>query len=116
MSDCSKHKKDVAGISDMKVLAEMIGDLNYETLAEFFLQLAIKIDKDSVKDFNGGRIKLSQSLKNAVNRLELVQYSISEAWEISEPFMTKNKTPQHPVREKDGVVNHLNPYMKQQNL
>lgn len=34
MSDCKNHKKEVAGISDMKVLAEAIGDLHYEALAE----------------------------------------------------------------------------------
>jgi len=40
LPDCSQHKKEVAGILDMKVLAEMIGDLHYETLAEFLNSLA----------------------------------------------------------------------------
>lgn len=50
MSNCSQHKKEVAGISDMKVLAEMQGDLHYETMAQLFKELGDKLASDGLKD------------------------------------------------------------------
>ena len=60
--NCSQHKKEVAGISDMKQLAEMIGDLHYETLAEFLNALAEKLHNDYVKDDEAGRTELAKCL------------------------------------------------------
>ncbi|HXS61096.1 MAG TPA: hypothetical protein VN703_09845 [Candidatus Sulfopaludibacter sp.] len=55
MKDCSNHKKDVAGISDMKELATLIGDLHYETLGDFLHCLSNKLKIDSDKDLANGR-------------------------------------------------------------
>lgn len=59
-SDCSKHKKEVLGCSDMKQLAEMIGDLHYESLEIFLRELKRKLEADGRKDFEEGRILLVQ--------------------------------------------------------
>jgi hypothetical protein len=85
--DCSKHKKEVAGISDMKVLAESIGDLHYETLAEFLLELSGKFLVDSGKDWAHDRLKLSKQLSKAHALLHQAYFNIHDAWEISKPFM-----------------------------
>jgi|ERR1700734_1710946 len=88
MSNCANHPKEVAGISDMKVLAEMIGDLHYETLEEFLLCLARKIDDDADVDFEAGRKNLGGVLYEAAVLIFDARKAIGKAWEISKPFMT----------------------------
>lgn len=85
--NCSTHSKEVAGISDMKVLAEMISDLHYETLSHFLLHLSEKICKDGVKDLNNGRKKLFIALDSAQRKLFESSLLIRDAWKISKPFM-----------------------------
>lgn len=89
MSDCSKHKKEVAGISDMKELAEMICDLHYETLAELFGLLSAKLYVDGLKDFQNGREKLGTTLIDAAVEVSYATKLIFQAWQISKPFMDK---------------------------
>lgn len=87
--DCSRHTKEVAGIADMKVLAEMVGDLHYETLAIFLNCLSGKIQGDASKDNKEGRVKLAKKLWKAKDDIQEAFFSIYEAWKISEPFMNK---------------------------
>jgi hypothetical protein len=89
MSDCSKHKREIAGITDMKILGEMIGDLHYEALAELFHHLEDKLWKDGNKDFDAGRTKLGDNLIDASFGVQQAHYHIDRAWEISKPFMDK---------------------------
>ncbi|MEO6304185.1 MAG: hypothetical protein ABIP51_13550 [Bacteroidia bacterium] len=89
--DCSKHKKEVAGISDMKEIAEMVGDLHYETLAKFIKELRHKIYEDGQKDFVNGRTQLSSALFEAAINLHQVFINIKKAWKISEQFMGTKK-------------------------
>ena len=62
MEDCSQHKKEVAGITDMGKLAKLIGELHYETLEELLAQLANKLHEDAKKDLQAGRTELSDKL------------------------------------------------------
>lgn len=87
MSNCSQHKKEVAGISDMKQLAEMIGDLHYETLTELMRQLAFKISRDAGNDLNIGRNDLGVALVDTSLNILKVYRSVDRAWQISKPFM-----------------------------
>lgn len=96
MSDCLNHKKEVAGISDMKVLAEMIGDLHYETLAHLLYEMNIKLYRDASNDFAGNRIDLSNNLHAASNRIQEAAKYIYRAWQISKPFMTSERPPHRP--------------------
>lgn len=85
-------QKDVAGITDMKVLAEMIGDLHYETFADLLLHLKRKVVEDSEKDRNDGRTTLADTLETAGGLLYTSHQFIIKAWQISKPFMEdKNK-------------------------
>lgn len=92
MSNCSKHTKEVAGISDMKILAEMVGDLHYETLADFLEKLCEKFILDSAKDRAAGRNELAKVLHCAGCETYHASISIEQAWKISKPFMNKNET------------------------
>ena len=87
MSNCAQHKKEVAGITDMKLLAEMIGDLHYETLGKLLDALADKIYADGQKDFVNGRPSISHHLYNASHHIADAFLHIEKAWEISKPFM-----------------------------
>ena len=89
MNNCSQHQKEIAGITDMKVLAEMIGDLHYETLTELLEHLFLKIGSDGRKDLHAGRIKLGCKLLDAEVKLCMAFIEIKEAWNISKPYMTK---------------------------
>jgi hypothetical protein len=87
MSDCSKHKKEVGGISDMKVLAEAIGDLHYEAMAELFGHLSSKIFKDAEKDERAKRWALSGILYELNYTLNICHGLAERAWKLCKPFM-----------------------------
>ena len=87
MNDCSQHKKDLFGHSDMKEVAEAIGDLHYETLAELIDQLSKKISLDGLKDETHGRVELAANLFMVAGHLAKAHVFASWAYEISKPFM-----------------------------
>jgi hypothetical protein len=94
MNDCSNHKKEVCGISDMKELANLIGDLHYETLTELFDNLTIKFQNDCIKDREAGRTELAQCLLWIRSAMSKAGYGAKRAWEISKPFMQPKKPQQ----------------------
>lgn len=85
--NCSRHKREIAGISDMKQLAEMVGDLHYESLAEFLYCLSDKFFKDGKKDEEGKRVKLAKNLFKAQKTTHRSYQHIDQAWKVSEPYM-----------------------------
>jgi hypothetical protein len=99
MSNCSQHKKEVAGISDMKELAEMIGDLHYESLAQFIGELANKISLDAHKDEGSGKEMLSEQLYTVAGYLAKASIHSEFAWQISKPFMQEK----HKEQMKDNT-------------
>jgi hypothetical protein len=72
---------------DFKKLADNIGDLRYDVLAEFLCLLSDKIKKDGEKDLKNGRVKLAHSLDLASKSLENAAKNIDESWTISMPFI-----------------------------
>jgi hypothetical protein len=84
---CENHKKEVAGIADMQVLAEMIGDLHYETLKQLLHELSVKISNDAMSDYLAGREKIAKELSTGTMALMKAASAINRAWEISKPFM-----------------------------
>jgi len=87
MDNCSKHKKDLFGETDMKKVAEAIGDLHYQALGELLWKLACKLKRDAFKDKIGGREKLHDFLWVAGDHIECAAFGIQDAWQISKPFM-----------------------------
>ena len=88
MTNCSAHKKEVAGISDMRLLAEMIGDLHYETLAELLNMMAEKFFLDADKDKQNGRDELYKCLLWIYYGIHKASYGAERAWKVCKPFMT----------------------------
>lgn len=89
--DCKGHSKQLFGITDMRVVAEAIGDLHYETLAELIGRLSIKLYLDGLKDRGGHRELLGYALDDASNSMKDAAMKITRAWEICKPFMNKEK-------------------------
>lgn len=87
MSDCSNHKKDLFGHTDMKEVAEAAGDLHYEPLSELYHHLAVKLNKDAKRDASDSKVNLSIELMNAAHYTELAYLNLRRAWQISKPFM-----------------------------
>lgn len=71
----------------MQKLAEEIGDLRYDALAEFLGLLAAKMQNDGDKDKSRGRTQLAESLHTCADRLTAARSAIDKAWRISEPYM-----------------------------
>lgn len=90
-NNCSRHPKDVAGITDMKQLAEMIGDLHYAILRDLLMELQVKLHNDAVNDIKKNKSRLGHLLQKASNWLLEAAVEIEKAWEISRHFMTDKK-------------------------
>jgi len=75
-------------------LAEEIGDLYYNSLAEFISLLATKIAGDAKADEKRGRPKLAAELVECSRHLESASSHIRAAWHICEPYahLQKDKT------------------------
>ncbi|MGD1905188.1 MAG: hypothetical protein ACFB0C_04245 [Leptolyngbyaceae cyanobacterium] len=83
-----KHPVTVSGFGGTSAeLAEQIGNLQYDTLAELLDLLAQKVAKDADKDQGRGRVKLAQELSNCSNHLAVAAHHISKAWQICEPYV-----------------------------
>ncbi|MEO1300380.1 MAG: hypothetical protein AAFW75_32360 [Cyanobacteria bacterium J06636_16] len=83
-----KHTRQVeAHNGSHESLAEDLGNIYYDSLADFLRLLAEKIQKDGQADYNRGRKKLAQALFSCSETVaEAAQY-IDEAWTICEPYM-----------------------------
>ena len=74
-------------------LAEVLGDLKYDQLAEFLDHLSKKMATDAEKDRLRGRTQLALALYRAAHHIESSSEAIDKAWEICEPFMPPDKGP-----------------------
>ena len=83
-----KHSKKIEKYSgSLKELAEDIGNLHYESLAEFLRHLSTKLDNDMNKDMAAGRVKLATELEAAEFNIWAASGRIQLAWLISQPYM-----------------------------
>jgi signal transduction histidine kinase len=80
------HEIEIPGYT-LKGLAEKIGDLRYDALADFLNLLSEKIDLDGFEDESRGRAKLATALKASAASLKQSSLHIDKAWQICEPFM-----------------------------
>ncbi len=83
-----KHKAWIENYDrDFTTLAEEIGDLRYDSLAEFLRLLARKIERDGIKDGSRGRLKLATALNEMQQSLEVGAVAADRAWKICVPYM-----------------------------
>ena len=68
-------------------LVEDVGNLRYDVLAKFLLDLGNKIMDDACADEKRGRSKLASNLFAADDSLAAASGMIGNAWAICEPHM-----------------------------
>ena len=82
-----KHKTYIEKYNgSLEALAEDIGNLRYDALAEFLKLLSDKIDRDGKSDLSRNRVKLAACLKECSLELNQASITIDKAWEICEPY------------------------------
>ena len=83
-----KHTKKVKNYSEShETLAESIGDLYYDSLADFLLLLADKMHRDGEADKDRGRVKLAKELFACSRKLQEAAKHIDIAWDICKPYV-----------------------------
>ena len=85
-----EHKTHIPHYPEHKQLAEEIGNLRYDALAEFFVALQNKMIEDEKADEKRKRMKLSSALYNIHYNLKWCITAAKKAWEISKPYMKDN--------------------------
>ncbi len=91
-------------------LAEDIGNLKYDALADFLHLLSVKIESDAASDKARGRVQLASSLQNCSNHLAKAATQIEQAWHISEPYMTTAPIEQAEQKStQNQLLGHHNP-------
>jgi hypothetical protein len=81
-----KHIQQVKGYpGSHQQLADEIGDLYYDSLAELLRMIAGKIERDGDNDATRGRKKLANALHDCSAQLTIAARSIDSAWRICEP-------------------------------
>ena len=87
--DTVKHPVEVERYlgKDLEQLAEDIGNLRYDALAEFLSALSYKLKRDSRADKKRGREKLAQGLDDMGYKLLLAKIDAEIIWDISKPHM-----------------------------
>lgn len=71
----------------LEELAEDIGNLRYDALAEFLSALSYKLKRDSNADEKRGREKLAQGLGDMGYKLLLAKVDAEIIWDICKPHM-----------------------------
>ena len=82
-----KHKTNIEKYDgSLKALAEDIGNLRYDALAELLKLLSDKINQDGEKYLSRNRVKLAACLKECSLELNEASIAIDKAWEICKPY------------------------------
>lgn len=70
-------------------LVEALGNLYYDSLADFLRQLSEKMQKDGEADSDRGRPKLAAELLACSQHLQVAAKHIDAAWIICKPYVDK---------------------------
>jgi len=82
------HRENIERYSgSLRELAEDIGNLRYDALADFLHQLAAKLEADAARDQGRGRLKLAAALGASTESVAAAAAHIERAWRICEPHM-----------------------------
>ncbi len=76
-----------------ETLAQVLGDLKYDQLADFLGHLSQKIAADAEKDRLRGRTQLALALYRAANHIQSSSKAIDKAWDVCAPYMPPDKGP-----------------------
>ena len=85
-----KHPNYVVGWDgNIQQLAQSIGNMSYDKVAEFLDKLYHNIVKQAESDYKNKRYKLSFELYKTAAAIAEASNSMQKAWEICKPFMPK---------------------------
>ena len=85
-----KHPEQIEKYDgSLPLLAEDLGNLRYDALANFLRALSDKIQTDGTKDQDRGRPQLASSLFDCAESIQQAAQAIDKAWQISAPYMDK---------------------------
>ena len=87
MAKHTDHIKSYPG--SHKELAENLGDLYYDSLADFLQQLSEKMKQDGDADNRRGRPELAAELLACSQHLQEAAKHIDTAWAICRPYIDK---------------------------
>ena len=97
LENTMKHTNTVPGFSgSASELADAIGDLYYDALAQHLRLLAQKMGRDSAADSGRGRHKLAGELMACAEHLAAAAGHIDQAWEICKPFVDLKRKESKP--------------------
>ena len=83
VGDYFKHTQIIKGVGlSNKEVADRVGDLYYDNMAEFLKHLSDKLHVDAIADEKRGRKKLANHLKNGSKQIQKAQTEIQNAWDI----------------------------------
>lgn len=86
------HKDNIEKYDgSLKQLAEDLGNLKYDALADFLHLLADKINQDSLTDKANGRKKLAIHLFGCGRKLKDAALDIDKAWDICKRYMDEHQ-------------------------
>ncbi|MBI2582460.1 hypothetical protein HYV87_05030 [Candidatus Woesearchaeota archaeon] len=84
----TKHPTHIDGYyGSLQALANSIGDMRYDKVAEFVGLLAQRVEAEAERDSAAGRTQLSGKLDLVSKHLYNAQAEIDSAWKICEPHM-----------------------------
>lgn len=75
---------------DWPQLAEQLGDLRYDALADFLQAMSNKMRKDGDADLGRQRKKLANELYASAEELQAASEAVARAWAICAPFMDED--------------------------
>lgn len=85
-----KHTQEVTNfVGDHKQLAEEMGDLYYDSLAELLWRLGEKLESDAEADMKRDRNKLATELAAAADHLYAAAENIAAAWLICKSYVAE---------------------------
>lgn len=85
-----KHTEKVSNfVGNNRQLAEEMGDLYYDSLAELLWKLGEKLERDASSDHRRGRMKLTAELAAAADHLYAAAENIAAAWLICKPYVAE---------------------------
>lgn len=87
MNNCSQHRKDVFGKTDMKEVAKEIGDLHYEALTKLMYELQAKILTDGAKDIIAKRTDLGTALLAVSDNISGAWIAMRKVWKLCKDKM-----------------------------
>ena len=80
---------------DLEELATQIGRLRYDKVVKFLDYLILEFKKQSDKDLQTGRVKLSKQLKDFCKPLTLAQIQMRGIWFFCKPYMKDELATKH---------------------